>query len=204
MTQDPVLLYESSDSGMTGSWSWRIWLDRNANGTYRLSLDCDVWDDFAEDGGSEDEPTSYELESFTSGQELFEFVDTAWSSEHGEGLDEDAWSEVLDALELAAPELVAELTELALPDRMTPNQTTAAAVLDAWVEAAHWDEPELRDLASRWSAWGEIRQMNAQLESYARAYQRKHGHLPTGEHEVAGQRVVFPDSLQPLPQTAKE
>jgi hypothetical protein len=188
---DPLQLYSIHESGAIGSWEWTVQLFQNADGSCRAVLEQMLWED-----AGDAEAGFYELEKFSHGAELVEFLQDAWSNDHEEALDDVAWQEMVNALGAKHGPLASQVSRAvqvmtAKADSVRKSELT---LVDRCIQAAVWERDRYSGGGAMWAAIGEGRRMHDAISAYVRKYHGQHGVVPEGRHEILGKAVTFPRS----------
>jgi hypothetical protein len=183
----PEKIFDLHESGATDSWCWEAWLSKHADGSYSLQLRQEPWE-----ADPDAEPSSYELEHFHSGGELFTFMQDAWITEHEEHLDEQAWAEIADNLGPIDGTLADEVRAAVMGEFHPPEDDASsmpATPLQRCIAGATWQRT-IREGGggAMWAGIAEARRDKQAVALYARRYLEKHQELPQGVHQV---RVTF-------------
>lgn len=86
-----MTIFEEYESGVTGSWVWEAVLSVHLEGGFSIDLQQVLWD-----SDEDAEPSNYTLERFSTGRELFEFLQHAWIIEHQEPIDSAMWHAIAE------------------------------------------------------------------------------------------------------------
>jgi hypothetical protein len=128
-----------------------------------------------------------EIEGFASGDELFNFLDEAWSQENEERLDEANWEEIVTAIETVDARLATEVAQ-ATQRNFNPPDTDSPPMpltpLQRSVAGATWAHTSFGGGGAMWAAIAERTQGGKAIALFAQRYLQTHGVLPQGEHRV--------------------
>ncbi len=102
----PQTIFQKYESGVSDSWSWEADLSVHPDGGYSLHLQLIFWDSC-----DDSDPSSYTLERFHSGKELFDFLQDAWVCEHEESISKNEWREIVMAVRPYDDQLAAQILE---------------------------------------------------------------------------------------------
>ena len=174
------------ESGVADSWDWVGRLLQGADGFYSFELKQELFTE----GGAEG-PYCHTLDRFSTGRDLFEFIQEAWSEEHFEGLEREHWQEILQSLEEIDQNLMMEVNvtinsefdnafETPKPDSLSPSEELARRAI--------WEETKFGGGGAMWASIAEGLRARAAIQFYVDRYVSDHGKLPQGDHSV---RVRF-------------
>lgn len=202
-------ILNAHEYGATDSWEWVGTLVKKSDGVFSFEL----YQILSTEGG-EDGPNCHSLDQFTSGDELFEFIQGAWREETFEGLAEDQWQEVVHALDYADTSLAAEVAaaiKAEFHEEAEPQKPSTAEML---AKSAIWERTKFGGGGAQWAAIAERLRAGVAIQFYVDHYLKTHGKLPHGEHSVrvslgaledgadcrpprqATQSAVFPNELR--------
>lgn len=195
LNRGPVRILNVYEYGAVDSWSWEAWLSGTPAGSYSAEL-FQVVDEAADDGAG----GTYELPSFRTGQELFEFLESSWRTDHEEPLEEIHWSEIIESIRPVDAALANEIDAarqraLYEAEKERPNPTA----LELCVAGARWERTKHSGGGAMWAALGESQRGRAAISTFVREFFEAHHKLPSGAHRVrvdSGHMGVFDKLVQ--------
>jgi hypothetical protein len=192
----PVEIYAVQESGVSGSWEWFVSMSSNQDGTYRLVVDQVLWD-----GDEESEPASYELTTFNTGEQLFEFLQSTWQQEHGEGLEEGDWQAIETTIRKFDEHLANEVNRQSRTvfGHVEPVKSESQMQIAHCIEAATWEKSTYAGGGAMWAAIAERKKVVEAVSAYVRDYYAQKGEVPEGQHQVKELIVTFTEKSRPSP-----
>lgn len=189
-----IPIYSVHESGATDSWEWSVYLVKNNKDSYQLLIHQVLWD------GEEDfEPGSYELSSLSTGSELFEFLQSAWKNAHEQGLDEEAWQEIVNSIQKLDALLANQVQQAAHLEfgNVDPVKSIEQLLIEQCIEGAAWDHQTFSGGGAMWGAFADRQRVQKAVSAYVRAYYAQHGNAPEGPHKILEKSVTFSNLSKP-------
>ena len=174
---DLIEIYAAHESGVSGSWEWVVSMSSNQDGTYRLVIDQVLWD-----SDEDAEPATYELTTFNTGEQLFQFLQSTWQEEHCEGLEERDWQDIETNIRKFDENLADQVN----------HESEKQALIQRCVEGATWEQNLRAGRGAMWAAIADRPKMIEAVSSYVRDYYALKECVPEGEHQVQEKIVTFP------------
>jgi hypothetical protein len=184
-----VEIYSAHESGVSDSWQWLVMLSRHDTGSFKLSVE-QVLADSTED----QEALSYELPVFSTGAELFEFVESSWMNDHEEGLSLEDWLQIerdVRGLDQHLATQVGLAVRLAFNPK-APEKTIEQLQIEQCIDGATWERHTHSGGGAMWAALEDKKKMNQAVSIFFKEYLRQHGTMPQGSHLVLDKEVTFP------------
>lgn len=186
---DLIEIYAAHESSVSGSWEWVVSMSSNQDSTYRLVIDQVLWD-----SDEDAEPATYELTTFNTGEQLFQFLQSTWQKEHCAGLEERNWQDIETNIRKFDENLANQVNHQSKIEfgHIESVKSEKQALIQHCVECATWERPPRSGGGAMWAAIADRQKMVDAVSAYVRDYYALKECVPEGEHQVQEKIVTFP------------
>lgn len=187
---EQVEIFSVHESGASDSWQWVITLSRHDTVSFSLSIDQVLWDS-ADDG----EAVGYELPVFSTGAELFDFLQSTWLNDHEEELSAEDWLQIqsnLRAVDQHLAEQVGQAFQMSTGDTEL-GKSSEQLQIEKCIDAATWERNTYSGGGAMWAAVTDKKKMDHAVAVFVTDHHSQHGATPQGTHVILDKEVTFPE-----------
>ena len=183
-------IFSADESGASDSWQWVFSMARNDGASYKMLVYQVLWD-----STDESEGTCYELPSFNTGTELFEFVQSAWMHDHDETLHEEEWQQIesnIRRIDGNLADQVRQAVQIAF-GHVEPEKTEEQRQIDNCISDAAWARNSYSGGGAMWASLADKQKMDQALTTFVKEHFTRYCTTPKGTHLILGREVTFAD-----------